>query len=293
MTNKVKKTKSLTSNRQPLSRSIRFEVFKRDSFTCNYCGRQAPIVTLHVDHIHPVVEGGTNDILNLITACEECNQGKGKRKLSDNQVITKAISQATLLSEKKEQMEMLFEWYKGLQNIDQQQLNAIDEFWKSLTHRNLYNEEKLAIKKHLKKHGLKKLLDIMQETTTRYLKIDDNGKITEESANDAFNKLGGFLYIESKSKDKPYLKDMHYIRKILRNRLHYVNEYQVMDILEDAILAGISTDDLKHFACTERSWTAFNACLIAYKEELRKEAAQKTTKINQEKKTATTCSFHY
>jgi len=45
-------------NRKELSKSIRFEIFKRDSFKCQYCGRMAPEVVLHVDHIKPVAEGG-------------------------------------------------------------------------------------------------------------------------------------------------------------------------------------------------------------------------------------------
>ena len=65
------------AKRQPISKKLRFEVFKRDSFTCQYCGLKAPDVILEVDHIKPVKEGGTNDLLNLITSCYICNRGKG------------------------------------------------------------------------------------------------------------------------------------------------------------------------------------------------------------------------
>lgn len=62
--------------RKALSARTRFEVFKRDEFACQYCGRCAPDVVLHVDHIVPVVEGGSNDPINLLTACQDCNGGK-------------------------------------------------------------------------------------------------------------------------------------------------------------------------------------------------------------------------
>ena len=62
--------------RIPLSKRLRFEVFKRDGFECQYCGATPPGVMLHCDHIHPVSAGGTNDIDNLITACQPCNSGK-------------------------------------------------------------------------------------------------------------------------------------------------------------------------------------------------------------------------
>lgn len=83
-------------NRRPLSAKTRFEIFKRDGFVCMYCGAHPPAVTLHVDHITPVADGGMNDPGNLVTACQACNLGKGARSLSD-------VPQA--LAEKAEQTE--------------------------------------------------------------------------------------------------------------------------------------------------------------------------------------------
>lgn len=65
------------NERIAISKKVRFEVFKRDGFKCQYCGRSAPDVILHVDHINPVSNGGNNDIMNLVTSCSECNLGKG------------------------------------------------------------------------------------------------------------------------------------------------------------------------------------------------------------------------
>ena len=62
--------------RKPISKRTRFEVFKRDMFSCQYCGKKSPDVVLHVDHIKPVSKGGKNTITNLITACRDCNLGK-------------------------------------------------------------------------------------------------------------------------------------------------------------------------------------------------------------------------
>jgi len=52
----------------------RFEVFKRDKFTCQYCGAKGG--RLEVDHVTPLCQGGTDEIENLKTACFNCNRGK-------------------------------------------------------------------------------------------------------------------------------------------------------------------------------------------------------------------------
>lgn len=72
--------------RRPLSVRTRFEVFKRDEFMCRYCGRKSPEVVLEIDHVVPIVEGGGDDPMNLVTSCWECNSGKSGVPL--NEVIT-------------------------------------------------------------------------------------------------------------------------------------------------------------------------------------------------------------
>lgn len=64
---------------------IRFEVLKRDNFTCQYCGAHGEGVVLEVDHIIPISKGGTSDMGNLITACFDCNRGKGSDLVTDKQ----------------------------------------------------------------------------------------------------------------------------------------------------------------------------------------------------------------
>jgi hypothetical protein len=60
-----------------LNQKRRWQALARDSFTCVYCGRKPPEVTLHVDHKVSIKDGGTDDLDNLVTACHECNAGKG------------------------------------------------------------------------------------------------------------------------------------------------------------------------------------------------------------------------
>ncbi len=48
-------------------------VLYRDAYRCQRCGSAAN----HVDHVHPVLFGGTDDVANLQALCERCNLAKG------------------------------------------------------------------------------------------------------------------------------------------------------------------------------------------------------------------------
>lgn len=49
------------AKRKSLGQRSRFEVFKRDGFKCQYCGRNPPEAILQVDHIIAVANGGSSD----------------------------------------------------------------------------------------------------------------------------------------------------------------------------------------------------------------------------------------
>lgn len=60
-----------------ISKSMRFEVLRRDNHACRYCGARAPIVELEVDHVIPRHHGGSDHAWNLTAACVACNRSKG------------------------------------------------------------------------------------------------------------------------------------------------------------------------------------------------------------------------
>jgi 5-methylcytosine-specific restriction endonuclease McrA len=59
--------------------NLRVRIFVRDGFRCQYCGAVKEARDLTLDHIIPRSRGGTNDALNLCTACIPCNNRKGNR----------------------------------------------------------------------------------------------------------------------------------------------------------------------------------------------------------------------
>lgn len=83
----------------------RFEVFKRDEFTCAYCGRRSPEVVLEVDHIVPICDGGQDDAINLTTSCWDCNHGKAGVPLGQVMTGEDPHDKAVLLLEKERQLQ--------------------------------------------------------------------------------------------------------------------------------------------------------------------------------------------
>ena len=60
----------------------RREVFRRDNFTCQYCGKHA--LDLTIDHVVPRHLGGKHVWDNVVTACAACNHRKGGRTLEES-----------------------------------------------------------------------------------------------------------------------------------------------------------------------------------------------------------------
>ena len=117
------------AEREPISPRTRFEVLKRDNFTCRYCGRHAPDVELEVDHVIPVAKGGTNEFFNLVTACWECNIGKSDKLLSDKQ---EAREHAKNLIEENAQLDKALEDTLGWEDLFSSVLEKRLEFEKTL-----------------------------------------------------------------------------------------------------------------------------------------------------------------
>jgi HNH endonuclease len=66
--------------RKTIGPKMMLEVFKRDGYTCQICGRSpafTPGLELEVDHREPFSKGGADSLDNYQTLCQRCNRGKG------------------------------------------------------------------------------------------------------------------------------------------------------------------------------------------------------------------------
>lgn len=100
---------------KPINLRRRFEVFRRDDFRCQYCGRRAPEVAIEVEHMRPISLGGTDDMWNLASACQQCNAGKSNIPLTIDQIrcidghVPNLIAQLVAVANRPGVLERLFE----------------------------------------------------------------------------------------------------------------------------------------------------------------------------------------
>jgi 5-methylcytosine-specific restriction endonuclease McrA len=73
----VIKLEHMVRRPRPRVKLSKREIFRRDNFTCQYCGRQTHHLT--IDHVVPRHRGGGHRWDNLVAACPACNRRKGGR----------------------------------------------------------------------------------------------------------------------------------------------------------------------------------------------------------------------
>lgn len=98
-----------------VTKRTRFEVLRRDNYTCRYCRSVENELT--VDHVTPVALGGTDDPGNLVAACKDCNAGK-----------TSTSPDADLIAQVEEDHLRWTRAIKAAAQIRAQNINAADEY---------------------------------------------------------------------------------------------------------------------------------------------------------------------
>ena len=231
--------------RPAIPKSLRFEVFKRDSFTCQYCGRKAPEVILHCDHVHPVSDNGPTDILNLVAACVDCNLGKGATPLSDQSALAKQQAQLDELQERREQIDMMIRWRDELQSLGDTTLSRIEERIAEKSGWTLSEKGRADLRRIVKKYDLSDVLPAADDAFDAYMVFEnDSHACTSDSFNVAFRKISAFASLNYQSREKPYFKRLAYIQGIIRKRA-WMRHYNCIAYLEHAHLCGLSLDDLE------------------------------------------------
>lgn len=203
--------------RKSISNKIRFEVFKRDSFTCQYCGKKAPDVVLNVDHIKPVAKGGTNDMFNLITSCFECNNGKRDIPLNRQEELDKQRESLEMLEEWRKQIDMLYKWKTELSSLKDYALQKVLDFLHEQYGIGLSEHGEKNLKKWIKEFGIDEVLEVIPISFEQY-----------EEEEKAFNYIPRICYVRQEQKANPLYRDIYYLSKILEANCTYYDKKKMI-----------------------------------------------------------------
>lgn len=255
---------ALVAKRLTIPQSLRFEVFKRDSFKCQYCGANAPDVLLHLDHIKAVVDGGTNDITNLVTACATCNLGKGRRPLSENSAVAKAKRQMDELQERREQLEMMMRWREGLLDVRRDLVESLASFWYRLAPGWFLSEGGMReLEKVTAKFSVEEITASMEAAASTYLRYGEDGKTTQESWSKAFSKLPAICTVKRDCGGDVGKEELYRVRGILRSRIPGFFDYTgAMKWLEAAWSWGITPGQILSGCSSASSWRKFERAIF-------------------------------
>lgn len=234
----------------------RFEVFKRDKFTCQYCGRKAPDVVLELDHIEPRAKGGKNTLLNYLTSCSECNRGKGDRVLSDDTVLTKQRQQLDQLAERREQIRMMAAWQADLIKIDAEAVKSLAGLWKDVSGYSLTASGTDKLRQIYQRFGFDEAAEAIRIAADTYFESEAGG-YGRASVEHGFDKLGGICHVRKAESKDPDAGKVYYIRGILRKRLSRFNESGFWAVISAARKGGLTWDDIQSCAREAHSWTDF------------------------------------
>lgn len=149
------------STRKSISKRLRFEVLKRDRFTCQYCGEKPPKVPLEIDHIIPVSKGGKNEIQNLVVSCFDCNRGKSNVELTDvPHTLNDTIERKKIAHQQLKEYERLLKREKKF--IDSQ-INMVEEVYSNQFDNYCFQEHfRMSVKKFIEMLGIESVINAME-----------------------------------------------------------------------------------------------------------------------------------
>jgi len=134
---------TLAKRRKSISTSLRYDIFTRDGYTCQYCGSKPPDVVLELDHRVPVSAGGDNDPMNLLTACWGCNSGKRDKLPGHFTPVPDADLQMLKVSQEAAEYQRYMEASKRTRAIRAEVIEHLQDIW----HRSFGGDEDVWVPK--------------------------------------------------------------------------------------------------------------------------------------------------
>jgi hypothetical protein len=258
------KSQTDSQHQVPVALAVRFEILQRDSYSCQFCGRRPPDVTLEVERLRPLLEGGSLSQANLITVCGECSVGrraamaKGFRSPEPAQDLP-PVYRATRSTSMDPPTWWRDEMIRHVEGVIARLAAMLGE----LMGEPMSDFVVRDIRNLIRRYGCDTVDACFQDEIVNHAGQRDTLPADADHFREFMVGLTRQLAHQTRGTDKAPDPRLYRIRGVLRSRLKYVREDEVLKAMQDASFAGVPLDMLEQAAQTTRSWPEFWTALSA------------------------------
>jgi TolA-binding protein len=242
----------------PEYKRIKYEVFEKDAFKCQFCGTGAPNVTLQLVRIQDAQpDEEWLDTAFLSTSCKVCEK---KKSGTDEKSLNNPYMSIDELEERLQQLKMLINWRKGMLNIRKQQLNNLIIYWENkISGFETNNDQKKYLAAHISKYSGDEIRSAMDMAVDKFIKYDEDGKLDQSSILTAFSKIPEICQTKTEivtAHESDGLQRIH--DQLSSNIAGFFDTRRTQQWLNYARSWEVQIDDLYKMASSVKSWTEFS-----------------------------------
>ncbi|MEJ2545405.1 MAG: hypothetical protein P8Y99_15155 [Calditrichaceae bacterium] len=241
----------------PEYKRIKFEIFEKDSFRCQFCGAGAPIAALRLRRIQEAEKQdewlNTAFLSTSCTTCEKKRAGVNAKDLADGFI---SIDE---LEERLQQLKMLINWRKGMLRIRKQQLENLVTYWeKKVPGFQISNEQKKHLLSYMTKYAGEEIRDAMNMAADKFINYNADGSFDTDSINQAFSKIQEICLQKTKIAANNETDGLHNIHQQLKNNINgFFDPHRAAQWLTYARSWEVKIEELAEMAQKVNNWTEF------------------------------------
>ena len=242
----------------PEYKRIKFEVFEKDSFKCQFCGTGAPIVTLQLSRINDTQQSDNwLDTAFLSTSCKVC---ENKKTASDQNTQRNGFISIDELEERLQQLKMLINWRKGMLNIRKQQLANLVRYWENkVPGYSVDNDQKKYILTYITKYSCDEIRSAMDMAADKFFVQHPDGTIVNSSVLNAFGKVPEICSTKSELINAHESDGLLSILEQIKNNITgFFDPRRASQWLNYARSWEVQIEHLFQMASSIQSWTEFS-----------------------------------
>jgi len=237
----------------PEYKRIKFEVFEKDSFRCQFCGSRAPNVTLKLLRIQETNDKDTwLNTAFLSTSCTNCENKKAG-------IINDGFISIEELEERLQQLKMLINWRKGMFKIRKQQLENLITYWQNkIPGYEINSDQKKHLLSYMTKYSGDEIRNAMNVACDKFVNFNPDKSYDHSSVSDAFYKVQEICLQKTEIANSNETEGLNQIHVHLKQNIDgFFDAQRAAQWLTYARSWEVSIEDLIRMAQSVATWTEF------------------------------------